>query len=135
MNCTVHRDMSPTNSRLRAHGWLVLYWIIFVYATILAGHDPGFVANREAVYPLKDVIFLCVILALLVSLLSFVLQPPTRWPRWSHGLLRVAYVALLFCLLAPCMVTDMPGVVYVPGFFAFATLILLGVRAIPRSDD
>ena len=128
--------MPLTSSRLRAHGWLVLYWIVFAYATIVAGRDPGFVPHREAVpYPLKDVVFLCVVLALLVSLLSFVLQPPTRWPRWSQVLVRVVYVALLFCMLAPCMVTDMPGVVYVPGFFAFATLILLGVRARPRSDD
>jgi hypothetical protein len=29
----------------------------------------------------------------------------------------------------------MPGVMYVPGYFAFATLILLGVRAMPRVDD
>lgn len=126
--------MTSVRSRSPKHLWLLVYWLAFVWLAIDAGHHPGFVASSEAVsYPIKDVVVLCLILALLVVLLRLVLQPPSAWRPWARVTLRSGYVLLLLVQLPLGLATDMPGIAYVPMKFALLTLVILGLSVLmPR---
>ena len=115
-------------------GLLVLYWLAFVWLGIERAHNPGYVMHPETVpYPVRDVVVVSVFLGLLVAALGLFLRMPTSWNRWARVAFRAAYVLLLVFLLMMGMVTDMPGIVYVPPIFALATLRLLGAFGLWRA--
>ncbi|AVP96801.1 hypothetical protein C7S18_06120 [Ahniella affigens] len=110
-----------------------LYWLLFAVLAVFAAQSPGFVRHPElAPYPLRGLFIMWVILAALVAAFYFILRPALGGgssARLSAGLaLSVAMVTASFFT----MVTDMPGLYYVPHYFSLVTFLVLGVVSAVR---
>ena len=105
-----------------------VYWLLFAVLSFFEARSPGYVRNPEmAPYPWGGLFFILALLALLVAAFYAVLLPPRF--RQSYWRLPLA-LALCAALLAASIITtgtDLPGLSYMPGIFAFLTLIVLSV--------
>jgi hypothetical protein len=115
---------------IRRNG-LVAYWLLFAVYTLYAAKHPGLVSDSAAVpYPWRGVVTTWIILAVATGILYAILRPPTFRGQGARLGLALLYSLVLILLAFVTFVTDMPGYVYVPGFFAlstFAALLLLAV--------
>jgi hypothetical protein len=116
----------------RLRRFAVALWVVpFMIYTPEAARHPGLVfqtAGRS--YPWDGVAYVWAVLALQAGVLHVILRPPTfrrSWLRWA-GALAYGIVSLVAATLA--LPTDLPRHLYMPGFFAFVTvlgLMLMGL--------
>jgi len=83
-------------------------------------------------HPVRDVVSVSIVVGLLVAALGWLVLWPISWQRSARSGLMVGYVLVLVVFLMTGMVTDLAGIAYVLPVFAFATLLLLGARALWR---
>ena len=108
--------------------FLPCWWLLFAGKTLEAANNPGYVMHPENVrYPWRGVLLVWLLLAVESAVLFAIVRPQKVRP-WR----RVGAAAVLFGILsaptAVFVVTDMPGLYYVPGSFHFATFaVLIGI--------
>lgn len=103
-----------------------LYWLFFAVLAVFAARDPGFVGQPELVpYPWLGLVFTWEILAALVAIFYFILKP--AFVRGSTSRLGAAFALSLVMIIASIltMITDMPGLYYVPHYFSLLTFLIL----------
>lgn len=111
-----------------------MYWLFFAALAFFAAQNPGYVRHPELVdLPWTGLFFTWAILAALIAGFYLVLKPaligssPTR--------LAVALALSLAMVVASIftMVTDMPGLYYVPQYFSLLTFLVLLVVSASRA--
>jgi len=113
-------------SRLIRRWFLLFHWVAFAGLATELAKNPGFVSHSEAVpYPWLGVFEIWSILAIFTAILYAILRPVTFDNSWKRLAGAIAFVAFLLALCIVTFVTDMPGLYYVPGWYAITTLSLL----------
>lgn len=96
--------------------------------------NPGFVLHPEsAPYPWLGVFEIWGILAIFTVILYAILRPATFDNSWKRLAGAVAFVALLLAFCIATFVTDMPGLFYVPTWYAMTTFAILLFFAFARA--
>jgi hypothetical protein len=111
-----------------------LYWLFFAVLAVFAARNPGFVGHPELVpYPWLGLVVTWAILAVLVAIFYFILKP--AFVRGSTSRLRAAFALSLVMTIASIltMVTDMPGLYYLPHYFSLLTFLSLLVISVFRT--
>ena len=115
---------------VRQYGLLV-YWLAFAAYTLVAARHPGLVApDVQVPYPWDGVLMTWAVLGIATGGLHAILRPRTFRRSWGRLAGAFGYALGLTVLAVVTFVTDMPGFVYVPAYFAVLTLLGLGVLAI-----
>ena len=131
-HCAASMNIHRATRLIRTYS-LLLYWLVFVYIASNAAHDPGFVRYpKSASYPWGGLCFTVILLGVGCAILNAILQPAserTSWRRLGIALLFALGISTI-CMLT--MVTDMPGLYYVPTYFSFSTLLILSLYALAR---
>lgn len=110
-----------------------LYWLFFAVLAVFAARNPGFVGRPELVpYPWFDLVVTWDILAILVAIFYFILKP--AFVRGSASRLWAALALSLVMSIASIltMITDMPGLYYLPRYFSLLTFLILLVLSVFR---
>jgi hypothetical protein len=101
---------------------LIVYWAFFVVLALRQAEYPGLMLEPERWrYPWAAVPVVAVLLAALVAGLHVILRPATYHRSWGRLLGAVAYSAVLVALASFTVATDLPGIAYVPAYFAVVT--------------
>lgn len=111
-----------------------LYWLFFAVLAVFAARNPGFVGRPELVpYPWFDLVVTWDILAILVAIFYFILKP--AFVRGSASRLWAAFALSLVMSIASIltMITDMPGLYYLPRYFSLLTFLILLVLSVFRT--
>ena len=124
-----HQDHRSQFDRRRCVTWVwrsafLLLWLLFVMKTVEDANSPG-LNFAPFVYPWRDVIRTCAILAIETVLLYSLLQQNIQLNRI---LVSLGVFAGLWLWEATYMGTDSPGWYYVN--FDFLTLVLMGLLVI-----
>jgi len=103
-----------------------LYWLLFAVLALFAAQNPGFVGNPDLVpFPWFGLFITWAVLAVLVSIFYFILKP--AFVRGSASRLGVAFALSVAMVIGSIltMVTDMPGLYYMPHYFSLLTFLIL----------
>ena len=102
---------------------LFVYWLLFVALTFYYAQFPGLIAEPEKwKYPWFEASIVCILLAILVSILQFILRPASYNYSWGRLFGAIVYSAIILALGAASVVTDLPGYYYVPALFSVVTM-------------
>lgn len=111
-----------------------LYWLVFACLSVSAAQSPGYVLHPESVpFPWPGLMVLWALLALAVGVFYVILRPgvwETSWLRFG-GALALSGALLMSCILT--LVTDMPGLYYIPTSFALTTFSALTIIGLARA--
>jgi hypothetical protein len=120
-------------ARLLRLALLPSWWLLFAVLTFRAGKEPGFVMHPEQTpYPWRAVVLVCLLLAVEVVGLHWIVRPDSERPWRRLGLATALFGALSLVSLLT-LVTDMPGYYYVPGNFHILTFAGLITTVAARS--
>jgi len=103
-----------------------LYWLVFAVFSVFAARSPGYVRHPElAPFPWLGLVIVWLILAVLVTAFYFILKPASI--HRSSLRLGVAFTLSLAMVIGSIltMVTDMPGLYYMPHYFSALTFLVL----------
>ena len=116
---------------LRTKASFAIYWLLFAALAFSAAKNPGFVHHPELVsFPVVSLLIVWVSLALCVTAFYFVLRPPLfRTSSWRLPSALAFAAALLVLSFGFAGYTDLPGLYYVPFYFASFTMLILVVVA------
>jgi hypothetical protein len=109
--------------------WPLIYWLLFACLAAIAAQDPGYALRSQPLPPFPW-ISLFIIWALLAAQ-TYPLHVFLYRGLTGHSLLRqltkAALYSLVLCLFfAATAATGQEGLLYVPMWFAFASLALFG---------
>ena len=121
---------SPAASLIRRYG-LTFYWLAFAGYTLEAARHPGLVAlDAQVPYSWDGVVATWAVLGVATVILHAILRPRTFRRSWGRLAGALGYALVLTALALVTFVTDMPGYVYVPAYFAAVTLLGLVLLAL-----
>jgi hypothetical protein len=107
-----------------------LYWLVFALCSVDAAREPGFVSDpAHAPYPWLGLLTTWLILALETGLLNLILRPKSFARSWMRLSAAIALYVALSAFSTRTILTDMPGLYYVPGLFHLTTLVALIILA------
>lgn len=111
---------------LRLKLGFALYWLLFAVIAAFAARSPGYVHHPESVhYPWLGLVLMWAILAGLVAAFHLILRPVLVGSSPARLIAAVALSLAMSVASVLTMVTDMPGLFYVPQWFSLLTCLFL----------
>jgi len=104
----------------------VLYWLLFAAFAVSAAKDPGFVRHPELVpFSWLGLFVIWGVLAVLVAIFYAILRPTFVKANFLRLTMALALSTVMVVASALTMVTDMPGLYYIPHYFSMLTFLIL----------